>query len=245
MDTTTWSETRRRTSPVSARFVETRPAVHSSGGWAPSDGVHDAFDFGNRAVHIYNPYHLFGAWRDEVSGAAQHADVRSFDRFGSMGGVEAKYMATGWLLDNHSRAGVTLFAQTFETGTLTATRGAFARSDNVPRLAMDLLMRRAEVASWAADDGEPPTRAAFDDAQDFLTFLHTVPRKPSIYASGDAEVGYNWAWQDGFVEVAFRGDGNIRYALRFGGDLKGDVTPFRDGGVPIVPPELYSALQRL
>jgi hypothetical protein len=113
------------------------------------------------------------------------------------------------------------------------------------RLAAELSARRDEVQHWDSNEGDAPNDDAFRDAEAFITLIPVGVEEPSIYASGDAEVGFSWTTPDGFVEVAFRGDGNIRYAFRSGSDVDGGITSFRNGGAPRMPSDLNRALQRL
>src|SRR5271170_7700627 len=78
-------------------------------------------------------------------------------------------------------------------------------------LRAELADLQATMAQWDEADGDRPSAAAFDDAVSFLEMLPEVRIQPSPYASGDAEVGLRWLFEDGFAEVAFRGDGQLRY----------------------------------
>lgn len=108
-----------------------------------------------------------------------------------------------------------------------------------------LSIRRAALNQWNEEDGDSPSDQAFDDAEAFLDLIPARVPQPSVYASGDAEVGFSWMQRAGFAEVAFRGDGNIRYAVRAGPTLVGKLTPFRVAGAPHIPLELKTALERL
>jgi hypothetical protein len=112
-------------------------------------------------------------------------------------------------------------------------------------LRAELADLRATMAQWDEADGDRPPVAAFDDAGAFLGMLPEVRIPPSPYASGDAEVGYRWLFEDGFAEVAFRGDGQLRYAFRFGANLDGGTERFGAGQVNSLPEPLAAALNRL
>jgi hypothetical protein len=119
------------------------------------------------------------------------------------------------------------------------------RNERLSRLTAELAVRRSEVALWTIDDGDTPNDDAFFDAEAFLSFIPLSAPEPSIYVSGDAEVGYSWTLAAGFLEVAFRGDGHIRYAFQFDSNLNGAVIPFRTADSPQISPELARALRRL
>lgn len=87
-----------------------------------------------------------------------------------------------------------------------------ARSDL--RAELDLACEAA--AAIDEDEGVPPSKEAFRDAAAFIELLPTSVPLPSVYASGDAEVGFTWSEPGRFLEVAFRGDGHLRWAAAFG-----------------------------
>ena len=118
--------------------------------------------------------------------------------------------------------------------------------DRFRRLSTELDARHAALVDWDAEAGDPPNDRAFHDALDFLRLIPIGVPDPSIYVSGDAEVGFSWMLPSAFVEVAFRGDDNIRYTFRFGADpVRGDVTPLWVGGMSRLPLELRNALVRI
>jgi hypothetical protein len=114
---------------------------------------------------------------------------------------------------------------------------------NFGSLRTELIKRQADLASWDEDDGDRPNEKAFDDAKAFIGRIPADVPLPSLYVSGDAEVGFSWMLDDGFIEAAFRGDSKIRYASRFGDDLNGDVCEFRS--TKVMPMPLMAALERL
>jgi len=82
------------------------------------------------------------------------------------------------------------------------------------RAQLDLALEAA--GSIDEDEGTPPSKAAFRDAAAFIELLPASTPLPSVYASGDAEVGFTWSGPGRFLEVAFRGDGYLRWAAAFG-----------------------------
>ncbi len=95
--------------------------------------------------------------------------------------------------------------------------------DTRTRLHSKLDMAREAADHIDEDEGEPPTREAFSDASAFIDMLPTSIPVPEVYASGDAEVGFTWSLYDRFFEVAFRGDGNLRWAGTFGSHRPGGL----------------------
>jgi hypothetical protein len=128
----------------------------------------------------------------------------------------------------------------------TASRvGSAVHSNALQELRAQLAIHRSAMNSWDDEDGDRPSYQAFDDAEEFLGVIPDDSPKPSVYASGDAEVGFSWMLREGYIEVAFRGDGKIRYAVRSGPVLIGDVAQYRFDTAPCIPLELKSALERL
>lgn len=87
-----------------------------------------------------------------------------------------------------------------------------SRSD----LRAELDLAHEAAGSIDEDEGTPPSKAAFRDAAAFIELLPASMPLPSVYASGDAEVGFTWSGPGRFLEVAFRGDGYLRWAAAFG-----------------------------
>lgn len=113
------------------------------------------------------------------------------------------------------------------------------------RLAELLSVRQNMTRHWTAEDGIVPNSLAFRDAATFITLIPPLAPEPSIFVSGDGEVGFSWSLTDAFVEVAFRGDDQIRYAFRFGKPVHGDEVPFRFGASILVPVDLMTALSQM
>lgn len=112
-------------------------------------------------------------------------------------------------------------------------------------LLAELLAKQMTLPAWDPDDGDPPNKQAFHDARAFVEQLPRRTPNPSLFVSGDAEVGFSWSLPDGFVEVAFRGDGYLRYAHRFDDRLNGDVVPFSAAENLPLPDDLATALLQL
>ena len=153
--------------------------------------------------------------------------------------------ATLWSTASVTLPSSTQIAASIDAHADTPAAAATSHRHNFSSLLAELLARRADLANWYQSDGDRPSEGAFGDAETFIGLIPSGAPLPSLYVSGDAEVGFSWMWDEGFIEVAFRGDGNIRYAFRFGEDLKGDVCEFRPAQVPLVPVLLMTALNAL
>lgn len=123
------------------------------------------------------------------------------------------------------------------------------RSRTRPDLREELrlaLERARESADRLEDDeDERPSEQAFRDAAAFIERLPPRTEKPSVWASGDAEVGLTWSLPQGFLEVAFRGDGRLRWAAAFGAEWTGGEPQIDIHRVTRLPDELANYLDRL
>jgi hypothetical protein len=118
----------------------------------------------------------------------------------------------------------------------------------------DKLRRALERARESAerieeDEGEKPSPRAFRDAEAFIDLLPPRIAEPSVWASGDAEVGFTWKVSGNFLEIAFRGDGRLRWAAGFPSEhsetWRGDVVEIDLERATRLPETLMSLLDRL
>jgi|GEM_PF-4573415 len=118
----------------------------------------------------------------------------------------------------------------------------------------DKLRRALERARESAerieeDEGEKPTPRAFREAEAFIDLLPPRIVEPSVWASGDAEVGFTWKVSGNFLEIAFRGDGRLRWAAGFPSERsetwQGDVVEIDLERATRLPETLMSLLDRL
>jgi hypothetical protein len=58
-------------------------------------------------------------------------------------------------------------------------------------LRTELVRRQVDLANWDEDDGDRPNEKAFDDALAFIELIPPAVPPPSLYVSGDAEVGFS------------------------------------------------------
>lgn len=117
--------------------------------------------------------------------------------------------------------------------------------DTRTRLHSKLDMAREAAGRIDEDEGVPPTRDAFVDAAAFIDMLPTSIPVPEVYASGDAEAGFTWSLAGCFLEVAFRGDGHLRWAGAFGSHRPGgliEIDMKRATRLPTVLSELIDQL---
>jgi hypothetical protein len=187
-----------------------------------------------------------------VSNATVSTITGTFASSSTLGSITATFVSnatvgsiTGTFVSDATVGSITGTFVSNATGANTATVATTSQRDHISSLRAELLALRADLANWDEEDGKRPNEEAFDDAHAFIELIPSGVPLPSLYVSGDAEVGLSWMWNDGFIEVAFRGDGKIRYAARFDGDLNGHVCEFRRGRVPIAPLPLMTALKRL
>jgi hypothetical protein len=118
----------------------------------------------------------------------------------------------------------------------------------------DRLRRALERARESADrideeEGEKPSPRAFREAEAFIDLLPPRIVEPSVWASGDAEVGFTWKVSGNFLEIAFRGDGRLRWAAGFPSEhsetWRGDVVEIDLERATRLPETLMSLLDRL
>ncbi len=117
--------------------------------------------------------------------------------------------------------------------------------DTRTRLHSKLDMAREAADLIDEDEGAPPTRDAFLDASAFIDMLPTSIPVPEVYASGDAEAGFTWSVSGRFLEVAFRGDGNLRWAGTFGSDRPGGIIPIDMKSATRLPTVLSDLIDQL
>jgi hypothetical protein len=72
---------------------------------------------------------------------------------------------------------------------------------------------------WDGEGGVSPSREAVGDALAFLELLPLKANLPKSTVSGDGEVGFYWKAPNGYIDVGFLGDGQIRYYGRL--DIRG------------------------
>jgi hypothetical protein len=106
-------------------------------------------------------------------------------------------------------------------------------------------MAREAAKHMDEDEGAPPTRDAFLDATAFINMLPTSIPIPEVYASGDAEFGFTWSLSGRFLEVAFRGDGDLRWAGAFGSYRPGEQIPFDMRSATRLPKVLSDLIDQL
>jgi hypothetical protein len=117
------------------------------------------------------------------------------------------------------------------------------------QLKTKLLMAIKSIYGLDEDEGKTPCLEAFKEAETFIDLLPENIYLPSIWASGDAEVGLTWRYKRNFMEVAFSGDRILRYGVAFplkdstswkGGEIKIDIVKER-----VIPNLLLNFLDKL
>lgn len=135
-----------------------------------------------------------------------------------------------------------------ETGSraplVTGTRSR-TRPDLREQLRLALERARESAERLEDDEGERPSEQAFRDAAAFIERLPPRTAKPSVWASGDAEVGFSWSAPGKFLEVAFRGDGRLRWAAAFGAEWRGAEPELDIHRVTRLPDQLMKYLDSL
>jgi hypothetical protein len=117
--------------------------------------------------------------------------------------------------------------------------------DTRVRLHNKLDVAREAAAHIDEDEGIPPSQRAFSDASSFIDQLPASIPVPEVYASGDAEVGFTWSLADRFLEVAFRGDGKLRWAGAFGAYRPGGEIAITMKNATRLPKFLSDLIDRL
>lgn len=135
--------------------------------------------------------------------------------------------------------------QQIELPLLPRVLGASATQDARVAIRADLDRARVSAAAITEEDGTPPPEEAFREAEAFVKLLPPVVPRPSVYASGDAEVGFSWSSGGRFLEVAFSGDGNLHWAATFGEDRPGGCIPIDMRSAARLPKALADLIGRL
>jgi hypothetical protein len=116
---------------------------------------------------------------------------------------------------------------------------------NATQIRASLELAHESADAITDEEGVPPSEQAFQDAEAFIDLLPLTVPLPLVYASGDAEVGFTWSNRDRFLEVAFRGDGQLHWAAAFGSDRPGDVVRIDIRSATRLPRQLAGLIDRL
>lgn len=132
-----------------------------------------------------------------------------------------------------------------ESGLSASATRAPATRDARTAIRTNLDLARESAEAIDAEEGEAPSIEAFRDAEAFVDLLPPMVSPPSVYASGDAEVGFTWSGSGRFLEVAFRGDGGLHWAAAFGDDRLGGFAPVDVRSATRLPKALANLIDRL
>lgn len=116
------------------------------------------------------------------------------------------------------------------------------------RLFAELDRAKEDAEAITAEEGRRPPDEAFRDASAFIELLPPDLPAPSIWASGDGEVGFTWSKHHGakgFVEVAFCGEGRIEWAADFGDACVGGTVTVDLARATRLPRDLERCIDRL
>ncbi len=151
-----------------------------------------------------------------------------------------------------SKAGFFKLAVSFDVGdripAISSAPSNTPRDD--PRDAWRRDLERAQESASAIDDeeGERPKPEAFAEARAFLELLPPSVPRFSIWASGDGEVGLTWSERHGaagFLEVVFRGTGEVLWAADLGRGPEGGSARFDRERATRLPRELDLEIEHL
>lgn len=114
-------------------------------------------------------------------------------------------------------------------------------SDRNALLSAEIISYRELRDGWEGDDSVAPARQAINEALAFIDLIPIGSAVPEPMVAADGEVGFYWNTGGAYIDVSFRGTGQLSYYAKAGAFVAKDR--LSTAGLKALPKDLLFAIE--